>query len=54
VIRDRFGLEPELIASGGGVFEIQTDEELVFSKKQMGRFPEDAEILDALAGMLPG
>jgi selenoprotein W-related protein len=54
VIRDRFGLEPELIASGGGVFEVQTDEELIFSKKQMGRFPENDEILDVLAGMMPG
>ena len=54
MIRDRFGLESELIASGGGVFEVQTDEELIFSKKQMGRFPEDDEVLDALAGMLPG
>ena len=54
MICDRFGLEPELIASGGGVFEVQTDEELVFSKRQMGRFPEDDEILDALSGMMPG
>ena len=33
---------------------IMTDEELIFSKKQMGRFPEDDEILDVLAGMMPG
>jgi hypothetical protein len=31
-----------------GVFEITIDGKLVFSKKQLGRFPEDAEI-DALA-----
>jgi selT/selW/selH-like putative selenoprotein len=30
------------------VFEITVDGRLVFSKKQLGRFPEDTEI-DALA-----
>jgi selenoprotein W-related protein len=53
VIRDRFGLEPELIASGGGVFEIRADEDLIFSKRQLGRFPEDGEIVDLLAGLQP-
>jgi selT/selW/selH-like putative selenoprotein len=31
-----------------GIFEITIDGKLVFSKKQLGRFPEEAEI-DALA-----
>jgi selenoprotein W-related protein len=34
----------ELIPSGGGVFEIAIDGELVFSKRQQNRFPEDDEI----------
>jgi selenoprotein W-related protein len=41
--------EVELVKGVGGVFEITVDGRLVFSKKQLGRFPEDAEI-DALAG----
>ncbi|UCH64330.1 MAG: Rdx family protein [Fidelibacterota bacterium] len=34
-----------LIPSGDGVFEISIDGRLRFSKKSLGRFPEDAEIL---------
>jgi selT/selW/selH-like putative selenoprotein len=37
-----------LVKAGGGVFEITIDDELVFSKKKLGRFPTDEEI-DALA-----
>jgi selenoprotein W-related protein len=38
------GASVELIASGGGVFEIVRDGELVYSKKKLGRFPSDAEV----------
>jgi len=41
--------EVELVKGVAGVFEITVDGQLKFSKKQLGRFPEDAEI-DALAG----
>lgn len=40
---------PTLIPSSGGVFEVELDGELVFSKKALDRFPEDAEILAAIA-----
>ena len=33
-----------LISSGGGVFEISLDNDLIFSKKSLNRFPEDGEI----------
>ena len=35
----------ELIPSGGGVFEVEIDGKLVFSKKELDRFPEHDEIL---------
>jgi selenoprotein W-related protein len=38
----------EIIPSGGGVFEVSKDGELVFSKKESGRFPEWHEIRGAL------
>ena len=38
----------ELIPSGKGTFEISFDDELVFSKKQQHRFPEDDEVLGPL------
>jgi selT/selW/selH-like putative selenoprotein len=31
-----------------GVFEVRADGALVFSKKQSGRFPAEAEVLGAL------
>ncbi|MBO0737317.1 MAG: Rdx family protein [Alphaproteobacteria bacterium] len=46
---ERGAEEVELVKGTGGVFEITVDGKLLFSKKQLGRFPEDAEI-DALAG----
>jgi selenoprotein W-related protein len=46
---ERGAEEVELVKGVAGVFEITVDGQLKFSKKQLGRFPEDAEI-DALAG----
>jgi selT/selW/selH-like putative selenoprotein len=39
----------ELVKGAGGAFEITVDGQLMFSKKQLGRFPTDEEI-DAIAG----
>ena len=38
------GVETKLISSGGGVYEIILDGELIFSKKTLGRFPDDGEV----------
>ncbi|TMJ46616.1 MAG: hypothetical protein E6G90_14335 [Alphaproteobacteria bacterium] len=46
---ERGAEEVELVKGVAGVFEITIDGQLKFSKKQLGRFPEDAEI-DALIG----
>ena len=40
---------PQLIKGRGGVFEITAGNDLLFSKKQLGRFPEPGEIENALA-----
>jgi len=48
-IKHKFGIEPELIRSGGGVFEISKDGQLVFSKKKLGRFPEVDEVFTLLS-----
>lgn len=34
--------------SGGGVFEITVDGKLRYSKKKVGRFPTEAEVLAAM------
>ena len=38
----------KLIPSSGGVFEIYNDKNLIFSKKDEGRFPEESEVLNIL------
>lgn len=45
-IKIKATVAPELIRSGGGVFEISIDGELVYSKKSTGEFPADAEIVE--------
>lgn len=41
----RFGIaEITLIPTGGGVFEVTVNGKLVFSKKELGRFPEQGEV----------
>lgn len=44
-MKKALGVESELTPGSGGVFEITIDGKKVFSKKALGRFPEDGEIL---------
>jgi len=48
-LKQRFEADVELVPGGGGVFEISVDGRLVFSKKELGRFPTEDEI-DGLGG----
>ena len=43
------GSEPELIAGGGGIFDVAVDGRLIYSKHETGRFPENQEVLEKLA-----
>jgi selT/selW/selH-like putative selenoprotein len=47
-IKGEFSLDPDLIPGGSGVFDVEVDGERIFSKGEVGRFPEDAEVLSAL------
>ena len=38
----------KLIEGKNGVFEVEKDGNLIFSKKQLGRFPEHEEIFEKL------
>ncbi|MCF7823330.1 MAG: Rdx family protein [Candidatus Marinimicrobia bacterium] len=45
-ILERFGNDVEsltILPSGGGVYEIWRDDELIFSKKQLSRFPHSSD-----------
>ena len=37
-----------MLKSGGGVFEVMADGQLIFSRKKEHRFPEHREILEKL------
>jgi len=37
-----------MIPSDGGVFEVSKNDQLVFSKEQLDRFPNDGEIVDLI------
>ena len=39
----------ELVEGSGGVFEVERDTELIFSKVEQERFPETEEILGKLS-----
>jgi selenoprotein W-related protein len=41
-----------LVKSSGGRFEVTLDNDLIFSKKQSGRFPEAGEVARTLAEKL--
>jgi len=41
-------IDIELIKSSGGVFEVELDGNLIFSKRRSGRFPTAEEIISQL------
>jgi len=47
-LKQHLGVDSTLIAGSGGVFEVNVDGKMVFSKKSVGRFPEPGEIVGML------
>lgn len=47
-IKQARGLDTTLIKGDGGTFDVVLDGNLIFSRKQAGRFPELAELLDKI------
>ena len=50
-IEEEFEIAPQLIKSGGGVFEVEADNALIFSKKKEFRFPSNGEIITKLKNL---
>ena len=48
----KFGILAEMRPSSGGVFEVTLNGSLIFSKKQLGRFPNDGEIVNFIENVL--
>ena len=42
-------MESQLVELSGGVFEVYLNDELVYSKKELDRFPNDGEIAELLS-----
>jgi selenoprotein W-related protein len=40
-----------LIPSGGGVFDVVVDGKLIHSKKQIGKFPDEKELMGVIEKM---
>ena len=47
-IERQFGVKAELIKGIGGVFEVKFNNSIIFSKKQLNRFPNNNEVEDLI------
>ena len=45
-------MQARLVKGRGGVFEVTIGNELLFSKKKVGRFPRPGEVEEIVAGRL--
>jgi selenoprotein W-related protein len=50
-LKREVGADVELIKGRGGVFEVVANGTLVFSKKAVGRFPEEEEVVEAIRSL---
>ena len=50
-LEKELGITPELIKGGGGEFILAADGTQVFSKKEVGRFPEHEEVIEVLKAL---
>jgi len=51
-IKKEFGEDATLVKGRDGVFEVTVDGELVYSKRELGRFPNPGEVEDSLRSKL--
>ena len=50
-LKSHFSVDAELIASHNGVYEVSVEGKLVFSKRSLGRFPDDGEVLELIRSL---
>ena len=51
-ISTALGLKAELIKGDGGEFDVKADDAVIFSKHREERFPENAEVVEAIKKQL--
>jgi len=49
-LNDALSVEATLIPGSDGVFDVTVDGKLVFSKKDLGRFPNAGEVVQKISG----
>lgn len=48
-LKQEFGADARLVKGGGGIFDVEVDGKMVFSKHGEGnRFPEDGEVVQRI------
>jgi len=47
-IEQEFGVESVLVRGKDGIFDVDVDDDRIFSKHEVGRFPTEDEILETL------
>ena len=47
-IKNETGVEPKLIKGDNGIFDVEVDGKMIFSKHKEGRFPDEDEVLAPL------
>ena len=50
-INDRFGYWAEIVPGARGAFEVYVNEQLIFSKLQSDRFPNENEVIEFIEGL---
>jgi len=48
-LNEAFGAETSLIGGGGGVFDVVVDGNLVYSKHETGKFPDEDALIRQLS-----
>ena len=51
-LKENVEMESELVEKSGGIFEVYLNDELVFSKNELGRFPNEGEVLELVKGKI--
>lgn len=49
-LKVQLGAQVILIAGSDGIFDVEVDGKMIFSKKKIGRFPELNEIIALIGG----
>ena len=50
-LKQAFGVQAKLVEGSGGVFDVTVDGQLVYSKHDTGRFPDDGEVVETIQKM---